>query len=81
MRKITVERRKISRAEWPIGSGNLFSLSTSIFWQIPLTSMVYFYTITQSFTLYAIIWFEVYFHLNHIILYKIELYVYALFTI
>jgi hypothetical protein len=31
-----------------IGSGNLSSLSTSIFWQIPLTSMVYFYTITIS---------------------------------
>ena len=27
----------------PIGSGNFSSLSTSIFWQIPLTSMTYFY--------------------------------------
>ena len=31
-----------------VGSGNLSSLSTSIVWQIPLTSMVYFYKIFEK---------------------------------
>jgi len=41
--KILVER--LDKYPSPIGSGNLSSLSTSIFWQRPLTSMVYFYKI------------------------------------
>ena len=42
--KILVSR--LDKYPSPVGgSGNFSSLSTSIFWQIPLTSMVYFYKI------------------------------------
>ena len=43
--KILVER--LDKFPEPIGEGYLSSLETSIFWQIPLTSMVYFYNSTE----------------------------------
>ena len=39
--KILLER--LDKFPEPIGEGYLSSFETSIFWQIPLTSMVYFY--------------------------------------
>ena len=44
--KILVER--LDKFPEPLtGEGYLSSLETSIFWQIPLTSMVYFYNSTE----------------------------------
>ena len=43
--KILVER--LDKFPEPIGKGYLSSFETSIFWQIPLTSMVYFYNSTE----------------------------------
>ena len=43
LRKIPVERRKISRAEWR----GKFSLKTGFFSQIPLPSMIYLFNYTE----------------------------------
>ena len=42
---------KLDKLPEPTGEGYLFSLETSIFGQIPLTSMVYFYNSTEYFPL------------------------------
>jgi len=47
--KILVER--LDKFPEPKGEGYFSSLSTSIFWQIPLTSMVYFDNSTEYFPL------------------------------